>query len=159
MDIGISSNFERLLFELLGRDAGLTAAIMANSRSTGRMDIPQAAWREARAVFEGFRLGDEETIAEIRHLYERCGYLADPHTAIGLAAARALAPADLPAIAAATAHPAKFPDAMQAATGQHPPLPAALAHLYEAAENYSVAPNDLGQIQASIRAFVSRNQT
>ena len=159
MDIGVSSNFERLLFELLGRDARLTAAIMVESRSTGRMDIPQSAWREARTVFEGFRLDDAGTTAEIRHLHAACGYLADPHSAIGMAAARALAPAGLPAIAAATAHPAKFPEAMQAATGQRPPLPAALAHLYEAAENYSVAPNDLGQIQASIRAFVSRNQT
>jgi threonine synthase len=159
MDIGVSSNFERLLFELLGRDAALTAATMGTFRSTGRMDIPQQAWAEARTLFEGFRLDDEGTLAEIRHLHDSCGYLADPHSAIGMAAARALAPPGLPAIAAATAHPAKFPDAMQAATGQRPPLPAALAHLYEAAENYSVAPNDLGQIQASIRAFVSRNQT
>ncbi len=159
MDIGVSSNFERILFEVLGRDAGLTAATMARFRSTGRMDIPDGAWAEARKMFEGFRLDDEGTTAEIRHLHDACGYLADPHSAIGLAAARTLAPEGVPAIAAATAHPAKFPDAMQAATGMRPPLPAALAHLYEAAENYSVAPNDLGQIQAAIRAFVSRNQT
>jgi threonine synthase len=159
MDIGVSSNFERLLFELLGRDPAVTAATMENFRRNGRMDVPQAAWTEARTLFEGFRLDDEGTTAEIRHLHATCGYLADPHTAIGLAAARALAPEGLPAIAAATAHPAKFPDAMREAIGHSPPLPAALAHLYESAENYSVAPNDLGSVQAAIRAFVSRNHS
>jgi threonine synthase len=157
MDIGVSSNFERLLFELLGRDPALTAATMENFRNTGRMEVPHAAWAEARSLFEGFRLDDAGTTAEIRHLHATSGYLADPHTAIGLAAARALARKHLPAIAAATAHPAKFPDAMQQATGERPPLPPALAHLYETAENYCVAPNDLAAVQASIRAFVSRN--
>ena len=159
MDIGVSSNFERLLYELLGRDAALTAATMEAFQKTGRMDIPPAAWTEARTVFEGFKLDDDGTTAEIRHSYARSGYLADPHTAIGLAAARALAPGHLPAIAAATAHPAKFPDAMQQATGERTPLPPPLAHLYETAENYSVASNDLATVQASIRAFVSRNHS
>ena len=159
MDIGVSSNFERLLFELLDRDPALTAATMENFRRNSRMDIPQAAWAEARTLFEGFRLDDEGTTAEIRRLHAASGYLADPHTAIGLAAARALAPKGLPAIAAATAHPAKFPAAMLDAIGQPPPLPAPLAHLYESAENYSVAPNDLTAVQASIRAFVARNHS
>ena len=157
MDIGVSSNFERILFELLGRDPALTAATMRDFRKMGRMTVPQSVWADARTQFEGFRLDDEGTTAEIRRLYETAGYLADPHSAIGIAAARALAPSGLPAIAAATAHPAKFPSAMQEATGLVPPLPAPLAHLYEGAENYSVAPNDLANVQAAIRAFVSRN--
>jgi threonine synthase len=157
MDIGVSSNFERLLFEMLGRDAARTAATMENFKATGHMAVPHAAWAELKTLFQGFRLDDEGTTAEIRRLYTTAGYQADPHTAIGLAAARAHALPGLPTIAAATAHPAKFPDAMQRATGIRPSLPPHLAHLYETAENYTVAPNDLGAVQAAIRAFVTRN--
>ena len=157
MDIGVSSNFERLLFELLGRDPALTAAAMTGFRATGRMDVPHAAWQRARTLLEGFRLDDAGTTAEIARLHAECGYLADPHTAIGIAAARAHPCGHLPTIAAATAHPAKFPDAMQQATGARPPLPPHLANLYEREEHLSYAPNELAQVQAAIRAFVSRN--
>ena len=100
------------------------------------------------------------TLAEITHLYSAAGYLADPHTAIGTAAARALAPADphMPVIIAATAHPAKFPDAVQRATGLHPPLPPALADLYERPERFTVLPNDLGRAQDFVRAHALRNR-
>ena len=157
MDIGISSNFERLLFELLGRDAGQTEATMRGFRTTGRMDVPHAAWERARTLFHGFALNDEQTTAEIARLHAACDYLADPHTAIGIAAARAQPCPHLPTIVAATAHPAKFPVAMQRATGMPPPLPAHLADLYNRAEKYTHAANDLGQVQAAIRAFASRN--
>ncbi len=157
MDIGVSSNFERLLFELLGRDPALTAATMQGFRATGRMDVPKAAWQRARTLFHGFRLNDAGTTAEIRRLHEACGYLADPHTAIGIAAGRAAPCAHVPTVAAATAHPAKFPEAMLAATGSQPPLPPHLADLYERPEKFSHAPNDLAQVQAIIRAFVARN--
>ena len=90
MDIQVSSNFERLLFELLDRDTAATAAAMAGFRATGRMDVPHAAWLRATSLMHGFRLDDEGTLAEIRRLDTECGYLADPHTAIGVAAARAL---------------------------------------------------------------------
>src|SRR6185437_14162913 len=113
MDIQISSNFERLLFELLDRDPAATAATMRGFRETGRMAVPDAVWHRARTVFHGFRLDDPGTEAEIRRLRAACGYLADPHTAIGVAAARAKSPvASVTAVAMATAHPAKFPDAM-----------------------------------------------
>ena len=157
MDIGVSSNFERLLFELLGRDPAGTRSAMQNFRATGRMEVPQEAWARAKTLFHGFRLDDAGTLAEIRRLRDQCGYLADPHTAIGLAAARAHPCAHLPAIAAATAHPAKFPDAMREATGSVPPLPPHLADLYDRAEHFSHAPNDLAHVQAAIRAFVLRN--
>jgi threonine synthase len=157
MDIGVSSNFERLLFELLGRDPALTAATMAGFRATGRMDVPEEAWHRARTLFQGFTLNDEGTTAEIARLNTQAGYLADPHTAIGIAAARAHPCAHLPTIAAATAHPAKFPDAMAQAIGARPPLPPHLANLYERPEHFSAAPNDLATIQAAIRAFVARN--
>jgi threonine synthase len=157
MDIGVSSNFERLLFELQGRDARATAAAMAGFRTTGRMAIPHAAWAEAKTLFSGFRLDDAATLAEIRRLYKTSGYLADPHTAIGIAAARATALPGIPTIAAATAHPAKFPDAIREAVGITPPLPPHLADLYERPEEFSTAPNDLAPIQAAIRAFAARN--
>ena len=157
MDIAISSNFERLLFELLGRDPALTAATMTGFRATGRMDVPEAAWDRARTLFDGFRLDDAGTTAEIARLHTDCGYLADPHTAIGVAAARAHPCGQLPTIAIATAHPAKFPDAMQQATGARPPLPAHLADLYEREEWFSRLPLDLAAIQTAIRAFSLRN--
>jgi len=159
MDIQVSSNFERLLFELLGRDAAATARTMQEFRATGRMPVPDAAWREASAAFTGFALSDADTLAEIRHWHTAADYLADPHTAIGLAAARTHAPADpsIPVITAATAHPAKFPDAVQQATGFRPPLPPALADLYERPERFSVLPNDLAAAQGFVRAHALRN--
>ncbi len=157
MDIQVSSNFERLLFEFLGRDAGLTAATMQGFRATGRMDVPPAAWQAMRGLFSPFRLDDEATLAEIRRLHA-AGYLADPHTAIGIAAARAAElPAGVPIVAMATAHPAKFPDAMQQATGSRPPLPGHLADLYERDEHFTRAPADLSAIEDRVRAFVQRN--
>ena len=95
--------------------------------------MPDAAWREATGLFRGFTLDDPGTLAEIRHLWASAGYLADPHTAIGTAAARAHAPEDLgiPVVVAATAHPAKFPDAVEKATGLRPPLPGPPAQLDE----------------------------
>ena len=156
MDIAVSSNFERLLFELLCRDSQATARTMVAFRATGRMEVPDQAWQAARSVFSGFRLDDAGTLSEIRRLHA-AGYLADPHTAIGIAAARAMTSVTSAAIAAATAHPAKFPDAMRAATGSTPPLPAQLADLYDRAESYSRAPRDLAAVEDRVRAFVLRN--
>lgn len=157
MDIQVSSNFERLLFELLGRDPAMTATTMAGFRARGRMDVPEAAWRAATAKFVGFRLDDEATIGEIRRLHAACGYLADPHTAIGVAAARAHPAGAVPMVAMATAHPAKFPDAMEQATCVRPPLPSRLGDLYERPEKFTRLPNDLAAIQAQVRATVLRN--
>ena len=158
MDIQVSSNFERLLFEILDRDPAATAAAMQGFRATGKMDVPDAAWKRVRGVFHGFRLDDPGTSAEIRRLHEACGYLADPHTAIGIAAARAHPPAaGIPVIAMATAHPAKFPDAMEQAIGVRPALPPRMADLFERPERFVVLPNDLAAIEANVRALVGRN--
>jgi threonine synthase len=157
MDIAVSSNFERLLFELLDRDPAATAAAMTGFRRTGHMDVPHPVWERATAIMHGFRLDDDGTVEEIRRLDRECGYLADPHTAIGVAAARAMPCRNLPMIAAATAHPAKFPDAMQRATGRRPPLPNHLADLYERPERFTTAPNRLDAVEAQIRAFAYRN--
>jgi threonine synthase len=158
MDIGVSSNFERLLFEFLGRESGRMAQTMAEFRASGQMRVEDAVWRAVRRQFAGFSLPDEDTLAEIARTYREAGYLADPHTAIGLAAARACAPIGTPVIVAATAHPAKFPDAIQKAVGFRPPLPPHLSDLYEREEFCSRAPNDLASIQSLVRNFAYRNQ-
>jgi threonine synthase len=160
MDIQVSSNFERLLFELLGRDAAATAGAMRRFRAEGRMPVPDAAWKRATGLFHGFALSDEGTLAEIRRLQEVAGYLADPHTAIGTAAARTHAPEDpgIPVVVAATAHPAKFPDAVERATGMRPPLPPRLADLYEREERFSVLRADLASVEDFVRAHTRRNR-
>jgi threonine synthase len=158
MDIGVSSNFERLLFEMLERDPDLTRQTMLDFRATGRMVVPDPAWHRARVLFHGFRLDDAETEAEIRRLHAATGYLADPHTAIGIAAARAHATAGgVPIVAMATAHPAKFPDAMERATGVRPALPSRMADLFDREEKFTVLPNNLAAVQAAVRALVGRN--
>ncbi len=158
MDIQVSSNFERLLFELLERDPVATAGTMRAFRDSGRMPVPQDSWHRARQVFHGFRLDDPGTEAEIRRIHAASGYLADPHTAIGVAAARALAPGHgVPVIAMGTAHPAKFPDAMERATGHRPALPPGLADLFDRHEKFVVLPNDLAAVEANVRALVHRN--
>uniref|UniRef100_UPI003FD8493D threonine synthase n=1 Tax=Acidocella sp. TaxID=50710 RepID=UPI003FD8493D len=157
MDIQVSSNFERLLFEFLGRDAALTAQTMADFRTSGKMTVAEPVWHAITRDFVGFRLDDAQTLAEIARLYRETGYLADPHSVIGIAAARELGPVGLPVIAAATAHPAKFPDAIEKAVGVRPPLPAHLADLYERNEKFIRAPNDLAAIEACVRNFANRN--
>lgn len=159
MDIQVSSNFERLLFELMERDPVALTTTMRQFRETGRMPVPDAIWHRARGVLHGFRVGDPETEAEIRHLHATSGYLADPHTAIGIAAGRAHAPGHgVPTIAMATAHPAKFPDAIERATGSRPALPPRMADLFDREETFTVMPNDLGAVQAEVRALARRNR-
>jgi threonine synthase len=157
MDIQVSSNFERLLFEALDRDAGVTAETMRRFRAEGRMPVAEDTWRAIAGEVTGFALDDAGTLAEIRALHERTGYLADPHTAIGVAAARAHAPAGIPTIVAATAHPAKFPDAVARATGIRPPLPPRLADLMHRPERFTTLANDLRDVQQAVRSLVLRN--
>ena len=157
MDIGVSSNFERLLFELLQRDPAATSAVMTDFARTGRMAVPDAAWREARELFRGHALSDAETLAEMRRVWQECGYMADPHTAVAIAAARRHREAGLPIVVAATAHPAKFPDAVQQATGVRPALPARLADLHQRPEIFTRVANDLRSVQAAVRDLAMRN--
>jgi threonine synthase len=162
MDIQVSSNFERILFELLDRDPVSTRSTMLDFRATGRMTVADPVWHRARQRFQGFKLDDTGTEAEIARVRAACGYLADPHTAIGIAAARAF-PSGIaegtrvPTVAMATAHPAKFPEAMERATGQRPALPPRMADLLVREERFVVLPNDLGAIEAAVRALVGRN--
>jgi threonine synthase len=158
MDIQVSSNFERLLFELLERDAAATTATMVEFRRTGKMAVPDKAWHRCRTVFHGFRLDDAGTEQEIARIHKATGYLADPHTAIGIAAARANPHGHgVPVIAMATAHPAKFPDAIERATGVRLPSPPRLADIRQRPERFTVLPNDLATVKARVRALAGRN--
>lgn len=144
MDIQVSSNFERLLWEASGRDGTAVDHLLARFRAEGRVEVP-ASWNTTiTAAFEGFRLDDDATLAEIRRVHDELGLVVDPHTAVGLAAARHRRrdPA-VPMVSLATADPAKFPDAVERAIGVRPPLPPFLAELLSRPERYQVVPNDL----------------
>ena len=158
MDIQVSSNFERLLFELLERDAGATADAMAGFRRTGRMTVPDAAWHRCRTVFHGFRLDDAGTEAEIAGCTRRAA--TSPIRTPRSASPRRVAnpPAHgVPTVAMATAHPAKFPDAIERATGMRPALPPRLADLFDRPERFTVLPNDLAAVETQVRALARRN--
>lgn len=157
MDIQVSSNFERLLFEALGRDAPETARTMVDFRASGTMKVSREVWQSVRRDFAGLALDDAATLAEIARIRAESGYIADPHTAIGIAAARAAAPVGVPVIAAATAHPAKFPAAMHRAIGIRPGLPPRLDDLYDRQEHFVRAGNSLGEVETLVRHFAHRN--
>jgi threonine synthase len=155
MDIQISSNFERLLFELYGRDGGEIAALLERFRRTGEARLDADAVETLRQVFAGRRLDDAETLAEMARLHRETGEMIDPHSAIGIAAARTLADGSArPVIALGTAHPAKFPEAVERACGRRPALPPRHADLYEREEHCLRLPNDLGQVQEAIREHI-----
>lgn len=155
MDIQVSSNFERLLFDLYERDGAAVAGLMAGFRTEGSMTVDEPRWRAACEVFDGFRLDDEGTLAVIAEIHAETGILVDPHSAVGIAAARARRTAAVPMVALATAHPAKFPDAVEKATGVRPALPGHLADLFERDERCTTLPAALAEVQDLIRARVA----
>ena len=148
MDIQISSNLERLLFELLDRDGVRTAELMVRFRDVGSVEAPRDP------VFGAARVDDRETIDVIRDVYERYGYLSDPHTAVGIGAAARVGRDGERIVCLSTAHPAKFPDAVRKATGVDPPIPDRLAAALEGDEEYDVLPFDLDAVKTHIRALV-----
>jgi threonine synthase len=156
MDIQVSSNLERLLFDLFDRKGEKLAAAMTDFRKSGHFEAPKKGWAKTAKLFKAHRLDDKETLAAMRDVHKRTGVLVDPHSAIGLAAAleqrKAGKPSATPTIALATAHPAKFPDAVEKATGIRPALPAHLADLLSRKERLSELPNDLGKVQDYVLA-------
>jgi threonine synthase len=153
MDIQVSSNIERLLFDLYGRDGPALAQAMASFRRNGQLAVGDERWKATRAVFDGYRFDDAETVQAIAGVHRQTGELVDPHSAIGIAAAHAAArDHGGPVIALATAHPAKFPDAVAQATGVRPQLPARLTDLHDRPERVDVLPNDLKTVQGYIRS-------
>jgi threonine synthase len=159
MDIQVASNFERLLFELKGRNGGAVAAAVQRFRQHGSLPADEQAWRRARDLFSAHRVDDALTLDTIADTYRRSGHLIDPHTAVAVAAARAEIARDAattPMVALATAHPAKFPDAVARATGVRPPTPPALGEVMERRERITVLPNDAGAVARFLRAHARR---
>ncbi|NAZ35601.1 threonine synthase [Rubellimicrobium sp. CFH 75288] len=150
MDIEVSSNFERALFEAYGGDAGAVRADMAALRAEGGFRVGQGAWGRLRDWFASGRASEEETAEAIRRAWRETGELVCPHTAVALHVARDVVGAT-PLVTLATAHPAKFPDAVEAATGLRPALPPRLADLYDRPERVTRVRDDLGALQALIR--------
>ncbi len=156
MDIQVSSNLERLLFELYDRDGAAVAALMGGFRADGRAAVDPQCFARLGGQWHGERLDDRETLAVIADTHRRHGLLIDPHTAVGLGAAqRRRDDFDGPLAVLATAHPAKFPDAVEQATGVRPALPERLADLYERPESFVVLPADLGTLQAHVESLVA----
>jgi threonine synthase len=152
MDIQVSSNFERLLFETCKRDSHQVSALMGSLQQSGRFTVPGAALKEMRALFTADRADEQETAATIRAWMREAGYCADPHTAVALAVAeKETRDRSVPMVVLSTAHPAKFPDAVAAACGVTPGLPDWLSDLPKRAERIAVLPAD----QAQVEKFVS----
>jgi threonine synthase len=159
MDIQVSSNFERLLYELKDRDGAAVDEAMQNFRRTGSLPEDDRAWYTSRRLFSAHKVDDTETMRTIAKTYARSGILIDPHTAVAVAAAEADIAAhgrDTPMVALGCAHPAKFPDAVERATGIRPSLPPALADLLERPERIVVLPNELCAVKSFIRARAQR---
>ena len=156
MDIQVSSNFERLLFEMNDRDGGLTAEQLHQLRAVGRLAVEadqQARW--LTPVFRAARLDDEETVAVMRSVHAETGLLVDPHTAVGIGAARVCREPGAATVALATAHPAKFGDAVERATGVRPALPDHLADLYDRPERTERVAADLAAVEAVVERVTS----
>ncbi len=153
MDIQISSNFERLLFELLGRDAAALAAAMAGFHANGRLTVTAAQLTDARRLFTAARADDDQTRREIARTFSDAGEIVDPHTAVALSAARAAGHGkNNPVIALATAHPAKFAPAVEQSIGRPPPMPQRLAEVMRAEEHYVTVQNDPAAVRALLTA-------
>ncbi len=151
MDIMVSSNFERLLFDLYGRD-GSQIKDLIDSFKSGSMTLKEDALSSARELFSSYRLDDDAMIKVIEDVYESTEYLLDPHTAIGVEAARQTRRrTDIPMICLSTAHPAKFPEAVRkAGQSEDPALPHHMADLFEREERFNVLEKDLAKVQAFI---------
>ena len=154
MDIQVASNFERALHEAYGFDGRAVSRAMEELREEGGFRVSQGAHGALREAYASGRASEEETRAAIRDVRARTGLLVCPHTAVGVHVARAQArthPGPEPMVTLATAHPAKFPDAVEAATGTRPPLPPRMADLYDRPERVVALPAALGAVEAHVR--------
>jgi threonine synthase len=149
MDIQVSSNFERALFDALGRNGAAVTALMDGLKQGGGFTIPAATMDALRAEFDSGRCSEDETRATITAMRDATGEVLCPHSAVGVkVATEHLGPT--PMITLATAHPAKFPDAVQAATGTRPALPARMADMFDRPERVTRVPNDLAALKALV---------
>ncbi len=155
MDIQVSSNFERALYYAYGGDAAAIAQQMTALKDEGGFSVSQGAMHVLRETFSSGRASEEETSATIKATHAATGEVLCPHSAVGVkVASEHVGP--VPMVTLATAHPAKFPDAVEAATGIRPPLPNRMSDLYERAERQTPVENDLGALRYLIRERIQR---
>ena len=152
MDIQVASNFERLIFEAHNRDGAATRALMAQFAKTGSLEFSQPAHAAVSKLFSAASVDEHETSATIASVYKATGRIVDPHTAVGLAVTERLARPEETVVTLATAHPAKFPEAVQKATGERPALPAPIKNILRAAERYATLPND----ETRLKRFIAQ---
>ena len=152
MDIQLSSNFERLLFEAGGRDAAMVRRSMNALAQSGGFVLDEATGEEIAALFEAGSADEQETRQTIYRIHDETGHVVDPHTAVGLAVAGRHLDGPVPMVTLATAHPAKFPDAVERAIGIRPGLPPWLSGLMHAEERFTVLDNDLAAVERFIEA-------
>jgi threonine synthase len=151
MDIQVSSNFERLLFDAHGRDAGPVRSMMARLKQSGAFSIGPEPLSRIRANFEAGRADEQETAGTMKRMLADTGYVLDPHTAVGVAVAGRFETTS-PMVTLATAHPAKFPDAVQAACGVTPELPERVGDLFGREERMTHLPADQATVEAHVMA-------
>ncbi len=154
MDIQVSSNFERALYFAYGEDGGAVAQLMDELKNGG-FNVSQGAMEALRECFDSGRVSEDETLATIKHTLNHSVELVCPHTAVGIKVAEEHRSADVPMITLATAHPAKFPAAVEKASGEHPPLPSRMSDLYERPERVTRIANDLGALEDHIRRHIA----
>ena len=151
MDIQVSSNFERLLFDMYDRDGDMLASVMQSFEQSRALRLDDRAHTRIGELFSSARVDSDAMAVAMRHAAEEMGEIIDPHTAIGLSAAlHADLPADIPVVTLATAHPAKFRDAVERATGHRPSLPPRVSGLFEREERYETLPGELQAVEAYI---------
>ena len=157
MDITVASNFERLLFDLCGRDGAETAALLQHFQREGSISISAEAWARAREIFTSASVDDEETCRTIAKVRHSADCLLDPHAAVALAAGRRCRQQHpkVPLISLATAHPAKFPEATRRAIGEIPTPPPAIVALYEREEHYQTLPAEVNAVREFIASAVA----
>jgi len=150
MDIQVSSNFERVLFDVYDRDGAAVASQMADLKEKGGFQISQGALERLQEIFASGRASEDETRAAIRDTFAATGEVICPHTAVGVKVAQEQPASATPMVTLATAHPAKFPAAVEESCGQHPPLPNRMADLYDRPERVTEVADDLSAIEALI---------
>ena len=155
MDIQVSSNFERALYFAYGQDSNATKALM-DDLAQGGFDVGDDVLRTLQDTYKSGRVSEEETSATIKEFYNNTGELLCPHSAIGVRVAQALRDRATPMITLATAHPAKFPDAVEAATGIRPPLPDHMADLFDRDERVTRISNDLEALKDIIKGGIAQ---
>lgn len=160
MDIQISSNFERYLFEVSGRDAPLIARLMDEFKQNGSFSVDAALLDKVTQQFSAYRMDDEQTRAEIARVYKDTGEIIDPHSVIGIAAARACsADPSIPVVCMGTADPAKFADAVEPAIGRKVPYPSRLEKVLNAEEHFDVLDNDLDEVEKFVKQKVAQGSS